>query len=294
VEAFLDHGISLVGVNLAAEINLGAGRQCGVLWWPGVVEFYNGVYSVVKGVLTKRAGSSVLVFPSIQLESLMGVQSGQACASFLSGASPSPALLACISAGLKLVDPLMRDAFGISSYPPMTSGAPAPAWYIPSVLNLLTSQDRASFLVAETGWNRVPMEVNLANGTEGVGREVSRVSDPPLDCALLVNSSLALANAWLESLIKLGSEEQWKFLTWWSDKDLLYQDSLSTCPCTVPPGFQSSCTFISAFREIEELAGGQAVLGEVQAKAFGAMGLRSLDGNTTLLWETLQAARGKR
>ena len=50
--------------------------------------------------------------------------------------------------------------------------------------------------------------------------------------------------------------------------------------------------FVSAFREIVAAEGGAPVNGEVEAKAFGAMGLRGINGSTTLLWDTLQKARG--
>ena len=285
VEAFLDRNITLVGVNLAAEINLAAGRACGAEWFPAVTQFYNGVYRVIKSVLAQRGASGVPVFPSIQLETLMGVQAGQPCAGLLSGAAPPAALQKCISDGLAQVAALERDAFGVSTYPPMTSGAPAPAWYVPAVLDRLSAKDRASFVVAETGWNRVPIVVNLANGSVGTA------GDPPLQCQLVINSTIALANGWLATLTDLARQEQWALVTWWSDTDLLYADSLPSCPCAVPAAFAPSCTFITAFRELEELAGGSAADGELVAKAFGSMGLRGLDGAKTALWDTLQAAR---
>ena len=227
----------------------------------------------------------------------MEVQSGQACANELNGDSPSPSLLSCIANGLALVQPLLKDSFGISTYPPMVNGDPVPKWYLDAVLQQLSPKDRSSFLIAETGWNRVSTIVNLANGSIGLDIEQNhqhqrqQLLDPPVDCALVVNSSITLANEWLFYLINLASVEKWAFITWWSDTDLLYESSLNTCPCSTPPEFSSSCTFITAFREIEQLEGGVPAQGELVAKAFGSMGLRSLDGSTTLLWDTLQKAR---
>jgi hypothetical protein len=224
----------------------------------------------------------------------MGVQSGQACANELTGESPSPALQKCISDGLGLVAPLLKDSFGISTYPPMVTGEFVPMWYLDSVLQQLSVKDRSSFLVAETGWNRVSTIVNLANGSVGGSADhLQQLIDPPVDCVLVINSSISLANEWLSYLIKLGEIEKWTYITWWSDTDLLYESSLNTCPCSTPPEFSSSCTFITAFREIEQLEGGSPAQGELVAKAFGSMGLRSLDGETTLLWETIQKARQK-
>lgn len=296
IEAYLNNNVTLVGINLAAEINLGAGRICDSNWFNGVVSYYNGIYLVVKNLLTSRGiGETIPVFPSIQIEALMGVQSGQACANELTGESPSPALQKCISDGLGLVAPLLKDSFGISTYPPMVTGEFVPMWYLDSVLQQLSVKDRSSFLVAETGWNRVSTIVNLANGSVGgIVEHPQQLIDPPVDCVLVINSSISLANEWLSYLIKLGEIEKWTFLTWWSDTDLLYESSLNTCPCSTPPEFSSSCTFITAFREIEQLEGGSPAQGELVAKAFGSMGLRSLDGETTLLWETIQKARQKR
>ena len=293
VEAMLDHNIPLVALNLAPEINLGAGRLCSPQWWPSTVEYFNGIYAVLKAVLARRGLAHTPVFASIQVETLWGVQAGQACAGeALSGAAPSPALLACLAQGLALVAPLAHDAFGVSIYPPLSSGAPAPQWYLPALLAALPPSDRSTFLIAETGWNRVPIMLNLANGTQGRRLEGWN-QDPPLQCAMAVNSSLALANAWLGTLVALARQEAWQLCTWWSDTDLLHQASLPSCPCAVPlPQFQPSCTFITAFRELEQLGGGVAAQGEFAAKAFGAMGLRGLDGEPTALWATLQAARG--
>jgi hypothetical protein len=296
IEAYLKNNITLVGINLAAEINLGAGRICSTDWFSNVVNFYNGVYTVIKNLLIKKGLVDIPVFPSIQLETLMGVQSGQVCNGMLISENPSAALIECITTGLKFVEPLKKDAFGISTYPPMINGNFIPPWYVKVVLDNLLPKDRSSFLIAETGWNRVSTIVNLANGT--IGFEQDRQDkiriDPPLDCVLVINSSITLANNWLIYLINLSVIEKWKFLTWWSDTDLLYESSLNTCPCSTPLQYETSCTFITAFREIEQLAGGSAAQGELVAKSFGSMGLRGLDNSTTLLWDTVQSFRQKR
>ena len=104
-------------------------------------------------------------------------------------------------------------------------------------------------------------------------------------------SSPSLANAWLQYLAALAEKWDWALVTWWSDMDLLFSPSLDTCPCAVPPEFEPSCVFISAFRELAAAAGEPPVDGEIEAKAFGAMGLRELNGTKTLLWDTLQKAR---
>jgi hypothetical protein len=303
--AFLDRSPrGLLGVNIAAEVNLEGGRLCGEGWWEGVVEWHNGVYGVVRGYLDGRNLTTVPVFPSIQVEALMGVQDGQACAGELEksgaagGASPTPALLTCIAQGVARVAPLHRDAFGVSTYPPppaMIPGVGPQPWYLDAVIAALPPKDAATFLIAETGWNRVPLVVNLGNGTVGENSGGgSTVDPPPLDCQLLVDSSPALANAWLEYLVAEAARRGWALVTWWSDMDLLYDGAMSSCPCEAPPQYQSSCVFVSAFREIVAAEGGAPVNGEVEAKAFGAMGLRGINGSTTLLWDTLQKARGGR
>lgn len=311
--ALLDHGSpkGLLGVNIGAELNLEGGRLCGEGWWEGVVAWHNGVYEVLRGFLDARnlTAAAVPVFPSIQVEALMGVQDGQACAGELAkaaaagGAAPTPALTACIAQGVARVAPLRRDAFGVSTYPPPPAmmpgkngggGGPQP-WYLGAVIAALPPQDASTFRIAETGWNRVPMVVNLGNGSVGSNGQGGggESEDPPLDCQLLVDSSPALANSWLEYLVREAEGRGWAWVTWWSDTDLLYDGAMSSCPCDTPPLYQSSCVFISAFREIIGAEGGAPVDGEVEAKGFGAMGLRALNGSTTLLWDTLQRARGQ-
>jgi hypothetical protein len=110
----------LAGVNFSPEINLGQ-RLCPTEWWDGVVAYANGIYAVVRAELDKRGAGSVAVFPSFQMEVIMGLQTGpdQACVGQISAgqSGPSKALEQCISEGLAVLDPVKRDAFMVSTYP---------------------------------------------------------------------------------------------------------------------------------------------------------------------------------
>lgn len=316
----------LAAVNFAPEINLGA-RMCSPAWWNGTVAYANTVYAAVKDVLASVGQPLVPVFPSIQMDVVMGLQSSpnQPCIGLQGSAEPPPAIAACIAEGLQLVAPLSRDWFAVSTYPHnQMAGFPVQGphwqpWYFPVVLQQLSVKDRASFAVAETGFISNSIVVNFANGSVGSSSNVLDVTassarsaqrrvdakgadslisttgvDPAPVCETLLNASTADAAEWLQYVIGQAVNGSWPLLTWWSDMDLLWGGAMSSCPCTAAPAFESSCIFISAYRQIEAAAGGPSAawLGELQAKAFGSMGIRDVAGAPKEpLYSMLQAAR---
>lgn len=300
VQAFAQHSPrGLAGVNFAPEVNLGA-RLCSDSWWQNVVQFSNSAYSLLKEVLLQQGMPSVPVFPSFQLEVVYGLQTGpdQPCVGMMGDPAPSAALLQCLADGLALVAPVARDRFAVSTYPHnQEAGFPKQfphwqPWYLPTALQHLGPSDKAGFIIAETGYVSDTIVVNLNNGT--VGAASTSTSDPPPICAPILNASVADANAWLSYVIAQAELNDFTMVTWWSDMDLLYNSSMNSCPCAVPPAFEASCTFISAYRQIEAaLIPGGAVYGEINAKSFGTMGLRGNDGSPKPLWSTLQQARAR-
>lgn len=323
--------LGLTAVNFAPEINLGA-RLCSPAWWNGTVAFANTVYAAVKDVLASMGQPSVPVFPSIQMDVVMGLQSSpnQPCMGLQGSTAPSPAIAACIADGLQLVAPLSRDWFAVSTYPHnQMAGFPVQGphwqpWYFPAVLQQLSAKDRATFAVAETGFISNFIVVNFANGSVGASTAVlgahglaatasavstlggirrdARVSpsaregesDPTPICETLLNASTADAADWLQYVIAQAVNGSWPLLTWWSDVDLLWGGAMDSCPCTAAPAFESSCIFVSAYRQIEAAAGGASAawMGELQAKAFGSMGIRDVTGAPKEpLYSMLQAAR---
>jgi hypothetical protein len=300
-------GLPLVAVNFAAELNLGQ-RLCGDAWWNSVIAFSNSVYSVLKTQLAQLNSAHTLVFPSVQLEAVLGLQTGpdQPCVGMTGGTAPSPAIQQCIQDGLEVLAPVHRDAFAVSTYPHnAVAGYPTQKpkwqpWYLPAVLDQLLTADRQSFLIAETGYLADDLVMNLANGSVGSGMSTgvvhSTLGDPPVDCGCVLNTSTTDANTWLSYLIATAASEKkkgftWPLLVWWSDTDLLWSSSVSSCPCTVPNQWESSCTFITAYRDIYESTGQIPWLGEIDAKAFATMGLRQVDGTPKSLWHTWQKAR---
>lgn len=303
VQAFAQGGVTLVGLNFAPEINLGA-RLCGDAWWAGVVAFSNGVYAAAKAALAGVGWAAVPAFPSIQLEVVLGLQTGpdQPCVGMVGAPSPPPAVLACIDAGLAQVAPLAKDLFAVSTYPYGASAGLTPGlprwqpWYIPAVLGRMAAADAANFSIAETGWLTAPLVVNLANGTvgsDGSGGDGSP-DDPPPQCASLLATNATDADGWLAYLVGLASEHGWPLVNWWSNTDLLAAAVMGSCPCDAgAPGAAPSCAFVSAYREVIAATGGVAWGGELDAKAFGTMGVRALVGGAPVqpLYDTLQAAR---
>jgi hypothetical protein len=294
----------LYAVDFAAEINLGQ-RACPDSWWPAVVNMSNAVYAALK---EETAGTGVFVFPSIQLDVVMGLQTGpdQPCVGQQSEPTPPPSIFQCIIDGLGLLNFLERDLFAVSTYPhnqmagfPTQKGGPQP-WYLPTVLNLMNEKDRATFAIAETGFVTDTIVVNFANGSVGgavgIGGGGSRSggNDPPPLCYPILNTSLQMGADWLSYVTAQATSNAFTFVTWWSDKDLLYSSTMTSCPCQAPPQFQPSCTFISAYRDIyAAISPNEAVYGEINAKAFGTMGVRGLDGAPKEpLYSVLQAARG--
>ena len=110
----------LVGVNFSPELNLGQ-RLCPPEWWEGLTAYANGIYAVLRAQLDSHGATSVPVFPSLQLEVVMGLQTGpdQACVGQISGGEtgPSQQLQKCIKDGLALLSAVERDAFMVSTYP---------------------------------------------------------------------------------------------------------------------------------------------------------------------------------
>ena len=118
--------------------------------------------------------------------------------------------------------------------------------------------------------------------------------DPPPVCYTAFNATEGDANDWLAYLVGQATSGGWGLVTWWSDTDFLWAGASSSCPCAAPPAYARSCGFVSDYREALAAAGEPAYIGELDAKVFGTMGLRALDGSRKALWDTMQAARGAR
>jgi hypothetical protein len=279
-------------LNIAAEINLPQ-RLCPDQW-AGQVSFVNQAFDALKAIYP-----TLQIFPSLQLEALMGLQTGpdQPCVGMGGGTSePSSALLQCIDNGLAIVSGMKRDAFALSTYPhTIMAGIPKQGptwedWYFPSVFSRLNSSDATRIIIAETGFVADSMVINLGNGTTPLPMDVpaynnggdegdKRRETQELICYPLLNSSIPDASAWLQYILTQATTYNMPLVTWWSDMDLLFSTAMSSCPCYVPnPTYNTSCTFIAAYRQIAIDSGGVAWMGELQSKAFGTMGLRNVIG----------------
>ena len=274
---FLIESYNPLYVNFAPEINLPQ-RLC-PNQWNGLVNASNHIYQAIK-LLTPSVQKA---FPSLQLEVIMGLQSGpdQPCKGMGTGSpNPPPQLDTCINNGLALVNDLQRDAFAISTYPgnqhaglPPPTNVPFESWYFPVVFEKLSIEDKNNLIIAETGFISDNSVVNLGNGT--IGKDTTTTETDPLECEPLEISDITLAETWLNYTITQAQTYSMIFMVWWSDYDLLASAAMSTCPCNVTVPFTGSCTFISAFRQIYTGEGLPAWDGELNAKAFGTMGLRT-------------------
>jgi hypothetical protein len=259
VERFAPHYI-----NVAVEINLFAKDCHNAKAWQALAALERDAYDMAKSI---RPGA--VVFPSIQIDHLYDEHlDGFNLAKYQQ------------LAGLK------RDRFAISTYPYFlrkpgdqpVSPADLPGDYFTRAADYGGEQ----VLIAETGWNSHPIFVR---------------HPPPLDqCAPLDHAfSEAQQAQYLDLVLRAAQAHQMELVTWWSDRDLIPPEVMSTCYPVAPFPFAECgqdhwCQVVNFFR----IAGGThpPILVDILFKVFGRMGLRDYDGTPKpLIWERWQQAR---
>lgn len=241
-------------LNFAVEINLFL-EKCPSAG-PGLVALANEAYQTAKA-----RDPALIAFPSFQIDHLYGHstdfcpdQSGRA---------------ACYQRGLAQIADLRRDRFAISSYPYLSGLEPEQLgddWFVRAA-NIRGER----VVVAETGW--------LTTNITGTLNQT---------CTTQVRSDPDKAQRYLELLLRRAYADQMELVTWWSDRDLLPSDAMTSCPCkTADPTW---CSVLDVFRATGKTPE-TAYLGEVLLKAFGSMGIRDYQGQPKPLFATWNTRR---
>jgi hypothetical protein len=309
---------------LGTDVNLYA-EGCGGTNTPAfaaLIDFSNQVYQAVKA-----EAPNMVVFPTVNLESVMQIRAGQECNGLGGGtAAPPPALTQCVNSSLAALAGLRRDAFAFSSYPHMAmAAAPGDAnpawqpWYWPVVLDALAPADAAAIIVAETGYISDLVQLNFDNGTTPLATEAGAAGAVGNDnddhggvmCGAVIDASHTDTEAWLAQVVKWAAQYGrpagapgavrgggMPLVTWYSAMDMLYSPgqgdtgSIASCPCHVPSQYQAYCDYLSAVRYHAPQDQGQ-VAAEFASKMKGGMGLRYSDGTKRQpLYDDWLVARG--
>ncbi|HEX4455995.1 MAG TPA: hypothetical protein VH143_34275 [Kofleriaceae bacterium] len=220
----------------------------------GLVTAANAAYAAIKA-----KQPSLIAFPSFEIDHLYGVATGS-CA----GGDQA----ACFDANYAVIAPMMRDRFAMSSYPIQLGGmsvAQLPAdWFTRGAAR---GGERA--VISETGTNDTPLAID----------------DPVNGCFTAVPGSDGDASAYLARVLDDGAAAKMDFVNWWSDRDLVDAQLMTSCPCT----FDANWCAVDALFRGSDVATEDA--GELALKAFGTMGLRDYAGNPKSFYSIWQAAR---
>lgn len=251
-------------LNMAVEVNLFF-ENCPTAA-AGVVDVANAAYDEAK----KKKGD-VIAFPSIQIDHLYGLS--DACAGGVGDAGVADA---CFAVNYAQIEPLKRDRFAMSSYPPLGSFKKAsdiPAdWF-----SRAASKKSEVELIAETGWSSTGLVAELKNAT----------------CLTVFTNTESDEEAYLDFVLQSAESQKIDVVNWWSDRDLVVSSYMTDCPCTFDTTW---CAVLDQFRGPPSAvdAGDPQFLGEVLSKAFGTMGLRAYDGTEKpTVYARWQAALGR-
>ncbi len=219
-------------LNVGTEIS-SYGRNCPSAW-PGVARVMNHAVDEVH-----RAAPGTVAFPSFVLEELYGRAS----------CPKSHTAAQCSAEAVAQIDQLQRDRFALSVYPSVPLADDAFTRFARRVDGGLEP-----IIVAETGANSV--DVRVGDGT-------------PASCTTVLTATPATQRDFLDTVLRLADANQLELVNWWSDRDLLPDEVMGSCPCAASAQW---CDIESAFS-------GNTLLGDFVFKVFGAMGLRHADGS---------------
>ncbi|HEY6562564.1 MAG TPA: hypothetical protein VI072_35095 [Polyangiaceae bacterium] len=246
-------------VNIAVEVNLFFEKCASAA--PGLIEVANAAYDAVKAKNAAR-----VVFPSFQIDHLYGY-SEDSC-------PDQGGRDACFDAHYAVIRDMKRDRFAISSYP-FLNGVNTPGdlpadWFVRAARR---AAERA--LIAETGWLSTPVIAKTSAG----------------NCVQVFDYGTAHSASYLRRVLSDASAAGMDLVTWWSDRDLLVSQAMTSCPCTFDAGW---CGVIDVFRGPAPTGLVDTQLfGEILLKAFGTMGLRHYDGTPKpelmTLWSELRS-----
>jgi hypothetical protein len=229
-------------VNVAVELSLF--MPCGAAW-EGMVDLERDAYAAAKA-----ARADVVAFPSIQIDSLYGRAQGS-CPTGMTADQ-------CYDVNYARLARLSRDRFAISTYPYGAAGIKTPADVPSDWFTRAADRGGERLVIAEAGWLSTAATGNL-DGT----------------CLTFFDQDAQAQAAYFDRLIAITQTHDVDLITWWSDRDLVPEPVMTSCPCTVDAAW---CDVVAAFRATGGADPTAQFYGEAVLKMFGTMGLRTYDG----------------
>lgn len=217
--------------------------------WQALVDIQQRAYTAIKAV-----NSSIIVFPSIKLESLYGQQ--------MDGWNETE---------YQAITALSRDRFGMSSYPfgvMLPEGRLATPYDLPMDYLVRTKlrHPEEELAIAETGWNNVSINI---------GTDQQCIQGLPYSEENFVVDYLGFV---------LASAHYFNFeiVNWWSMRDSIQHNVLSTCYVRDSAPYAACaddawCMVINYVKDVT-FEGHSELFSELVQKAFGSMGLKTYGG----------------
>jgi hypothetical protein len=236
-------------VAVVIEANLFA-EKCPAAW-PGLVDVSNAAYDAAKAKGQAKGGADIVAFPSFQIGHLYGYDQGSC--------PPPKTKDECYAAASAQLDGLRRDRFAISTYPYLDGlkvvDVPAD-WFTKG-----PSRKSERAVIAEVGWNSTPVVAQAYSG----------------QCQTFLNDSEADSLNWLNRVLGAATASNMDLVTWVSNRDLVTTKFMADCPCTFDATW---CGFRAFVRGDAGVVNGQdqALFTDLFLKAFGAMGVRTYEG----------------
>jgi hypothetical protein len=223
----------------------------------GLVTVANAAYTAAK-----KSAPSLVVFPSIQIEHLYGYQGNCTDGS-------------CYDSNYAQIASLPRDRFAMSSYPELPGVFDTPQQVPSDWLSRGAMRGGERALIAETGWSSTPLVAETSGGV----------------CDTVETSTEANTAAYLAFVLKSAQSMPMDLVDWWDDRDLVVTQLMTNCPCTFDTTW---CEVLQAFSGNPVDSGTDTYFfGQLELKAFGAMGLRDYMGNpkptTFPIWQSALA-----
>ncbi len=218
--------------------------------WRKLVAIERSAYDTVK-----FQNPSMIVFPSFKLEDLYG-----------------QTLMGYDQAQFTAMASLKRDRLGLATYPYGMQLSPSnfanPYQLPPDYLTRLRDKNptQPKIVITETGWNSEPISI---------------FADACYHNFLY--SAASYASAYLSFLLQSAHIGQFDAVTWWSGRDLIPANVMTTCyPLGTPPSYPACngekwCKAVN-LAKAAPTGGATAAFAELAFKAFGTMGLRRYDG----------------
>jgi len=280
------------------------------------VDFMNQVYDTIKSFYP-----TLVAYPSLSLESIMGTFPGQPCAGQVAfaGATPPQSLVSCVASGYNVASGLKRDALSLTVRPlnalvnGASGGAPWQLWYLTLVLDVLSAKDAAAVTISQYGYPSANYIVNTANDTVAdssshfiadvaVAQSVrvtatattgSEHAAPDPVCFSFFNATVQDSADFFNYVVDVSFRYNIAYTSFFSSNDVLPLEVSGSCPCdTSDPTHAIYCNYLTLYRQACTRAGLPDYACEAAAKITSTLGIRDVDGEAKgTLYAAVQAAR---